>query len=172
MTEATTPMNREQRRLQAQLQRAKPAPRRRDRGAAINTMDMVRNKVGRLTEAEIAYIMKPAHAGFDAVRRGVALQHHWESLAQLVTMGVAIEASGIVTGLASQFEAAKTALQAVRARVTALAAPTWGTSTALRAEELQAIREAMDVHLFQLQQLSGGELLRLHRVLVRAEGQR
>lgn len=166
------PLNREQRRLVRQVQRGKPAPRRQPRGAAINTMEMARNKAGRLTPAEIAFIMKPAEAGFDALRRGVATLDNWQSLGQLVTMGVAIEASGIVTGLSAQFAAAKAALQAVQARVTAPATPTWGTSTAMRAEELQAVREALDVHLFQLQQLSAGELQRLHRVLVRAEEQR
>jgi hypothetical protein len=165
-------MNREQRRQAAQLQRAKPAPRRRDRVAAINTMDMVRNKVGRLTEAEVAFIMRPAEAGFEALRRGVASLVNWQNLAQLVTMAVAIEASGIVTGLAVQFAAAREALQAVHARVTSdPQRPTWGSSTTMHAEELIALREALQLHRFQLQQLSAGELQRLYRVLVRTEAQ-
>lgn len=165
------PANRQQRRLIAQLQRGKPAPRRREKGAAINTMDMARNKASALTEAEIAFILHPAEAGFDALRRGVASLHDWQCMAQLVTMAVAIEASGIVTGLSEQFAAARAALQAVRMRVTRdQARPTWCSNTTLRAEEITALAEALRLHRFQLQQLAAGELQRLHRVLVRAEG--
>lgn len=164
----SAPLNRQLRRLQRKLQRGKPAPRRESRGAAINTMSMVRNKVGRLTDAEIGYIMQPAVDGFDALRRGVARYNDWRSLAQLVTFGVSIEASGIVTGMATQFAAARAALKAVRERVTAPATPTWGTSTALRAGELQALDEVISLHRFQLEQISAGELQRLYNVIARA----
>lgn len=170
MSEAatSTPMNRQQRRLAAQLQRGKPAPRRREKGAAINTMDMARNRAAALTEAEIAFILEPAKVGFDALRRGVASLHDWQCMAQLVTMAVAIEASGIVTGLSAQFAAARSALQAVRMRVTSdQARPTWCSNTTLRAEEITALDESLRLHRFQLQQLAAGELQRLHRALVR-----
>lgn len=164
-----TPLNREQRRLQAQLQRGKPAPRRREKGAAVNTMDMARNRASALTEAEIAFILEPALVGFDALRRGVASLHDWQCMAQLVTMAVAIEASGIVTGLSAQFAAARQALQAVRDRVMRdPARPTWCANTTMRAEEITALDEALRLHRFQLQQLAAGELQRLHRALVRA----
>lgn len=163
----TTTLNRQQRRQAEQMQRRQPPARRRDRGA-INTMDMVRAKVARLTAAEVASILQPVEAGFDALRRGVASELHWHCLAEMVTMAVSIEASGIVTGLSEPFAAARAALLAVRERVTQQVPPTWGSSTELQADELAAIGEAVSLHRFQLAQLSGGELQSLFRALVRA----
>ena len=112
----------------------------------------------RLTKTEIAEVMTPVRQCLKAVREGVATQLQFEVLQSTMVIAEAIEHSGIVRGLASHVASALQACAAIEAR--ALASGAW-RPTALYFNELDALTTAVDLHEFQLRQLSAGELQRI-----------
>ena len=112
----------------------------------------------RHTPEELASIMAPVRACLKAVREGVSTQLQFEVLQSSMVIARAIEDSGIVRGLGGHIASALQACTAIEAR--ALASGAW-RQTALHFHELDALAEAVDVHEFQLQQLSAGELHRI-----------
>ena len=112
----------------------------------------------RLTQAEIAEVMNPVRQCLKAVREGVATQLQFEVLQSTMLIAQAIEHSGIVRGLADHIASALQACAAIEAR--ALTSGAW-RQTALHFQELDALATAVDLHEYQLQQLSAGELQRI-----------
>lgn len=110
------------------------------------------------TAAELASIMGPMRACLKAVREGVATQLQFEVLQSSMVIAEAIEHSGIVRGLAGHIASALQACTAIEAR--ALTSGAW-VQTALHFYELDALTTAVDMHEYQLQQLSAGELHRI-----------
>jgi hypothetical protein len=109
----------------------------------------------RLTEAEIADVMNPIRKCLKPVREGVSTQLQFEALQSSMIIAEAIEHSGIVRGLADHIASALQACNAIEAR--ALTSGAW-QQTALDFQELDALATAVDLHEYQLQQLSAGEL--------------
>jgi hypothetical protein len=110
------------------------------------------------TPEELASIMGPMRACLKAVREGVATQLQFEVLQSSMVIAEAIEHSGIVRGLADHIASALQACSAIEAR--ALTSGAW-RQTALYFQELDALAAAVDLHEYQLQQLSAGELHRI-----------
>ncbi len=110
------------------------------------------------TPEELASIMDPMRACLKAVREGVATQLQFEVLQSSMVIAEAIEHSGIVRGLADHIASALQACSAIEAR--ALTSGAW-RQTALYFQELDALATAVDLHEYQLQQLSASELHRI-----------
>lgn len=110
------------------------------------------------TPEELASIMDPMRACLKAVREGVATKLQFEVLQSSMVIAEAIEQSGIVRGLADHIASALQACSAIEAR--ALTSGAW-QQTALYFQELDALATAVDLHEYQLQQLSAGELHRI-----------
>ncbi|MBV7459811.1 MULTISPECIES: hypothetical protein [unclassified Acidovorax] len=110
------------------------------------------------TPEELASIMVPMRACLKAVREGVATQLQFEVLQSSMVIAEAIEHSGIVRGLSDHIASALQACSAIEAR--ALTSGAW-RQTALYFQELDALAAAVDLHEYQLQQLSAGELHRI-----------
>lgn len=110
------------------------------------------------TPEELASIMGPMRACLKAVREGVATQMQFEVLLSSMVIAEAIEHSGIVRGLADHIASALQACSAIEAR--ALTSGAW-LQTELEFTELDALATAVDLHEYQLQQLSAGELHRI-----------
>ncbi|RYF02347.1 MAG: hypothetical protein EOO32_00045 [Comamonadaceae bacterium] len=108
-----------------------------------------------LTEAEIRDTIDPARQCLDRLREGVATEDQHIVLSTCMHIAMDIERSGIVRGLEGHIKAAQQALGTIRSR--ALATGAWRAS-ALYFYELDALREAVDLHEFQLRKLSAGEL--------------
>lgn len=126
----------------------------RPRHIHADPLRVARNQATTLTDAELAQISGPIRAAFDALRRGAATDDHWCVLAGALRMAQNIERQGVVRGLAHHLRAADAALAAVEQRATRT--DHWRTPT-LYAAEIDAISTLVDVHLYQLQQLSYGE---------------
>lgn len=120
-----------------------------------NPMDIAKKRASRLTDAEIAELMAPLRECAARLRTGVASELQHDTLHTALQIADCIEASGIVRGLREHIGTALQASQAIRDR--AMATGTW-RPTALYFYELDAIREALDLHVYQLEQLSAGEL--------------
>ena len=132
-------------------------PRRARWPAAVNTIDLVSRRVALVTPADLAQVMEPLQAAFTALRQGVATEWQWSVLASAMNAAQAIEKQGVVRQLAGHLHAAELALQSIYNRATATGK--W-QATALYYIELDAIDTAIDLHKFQLQQLSTGEVIK------------
>jgi hypothetical protein len=140
-------------------------PPRRQRRISLNPIALARNNAARLTVAEIALAINPLRAAAKALREGVATEWEWAIVASAMNVAQAIERQGIVKGLAEHLRSAEVALQAIERR--AMAPGAW-KATALYYQELDHIATAVDLHEYQLQQLSYGEF---RRVVVCAEAE-
>lgn len=134
-------------------------PRTRNR----NTFGTVLLRATRLTDAEVQDTIAPAQACLERLREGVATEDHHTVLATSLLIAMGIEDSGIVRGLREHIASAHAALDAIRAR--ALATGAW-RPTALYFDELDALRTAVELHEFQLRQVSAGELTTIAKKLV------
>ncbi len=112
-------------------------------------------RVARLTRKEQLDTIAPARACLARLREGVATEDQHAVLYTCVQMAMGIEARGIVRGLREHLASALQALETIRAR--ALASGAW-RPTALYFYELDALREAVDLHAIQLRHVSAGEL--------------
>jgi len=151
-------LNHRQRRELAKQQRRQQRGRK-PRQVMVNALEYVANQVSKLTDDERTRTLLPAMQGFKALREGVATHEHWAGVASAINVALAIEAQGVVKGLREHFEAAERALHAVYVRVCDHpGGDTWGRATALYFDEIAAIRQGIELHDFQLQQLSVKEL--------------
>lgn len=132
-------------------------PRKPRWPAAVNTMDLVSRRVALVTPADLAQVLHPLQAAFTALRQGVATEWQWSVLASAMNCAQAIDKQGVVKGLHTHLRAAELALQSIYNR--AIATGKW-QPTSLYYIELDAIDTAIDLHKFQLQQLSTGEVIK------------
>ena len=109
---------------------------------------------GKLTAPEVAFLMTPIRAAHKAMREGVATDMQWCYLAHAMNVAMAIERLGVVRGLRDHIHSAELALEAIQDRASATG--TW-KPTALHWHELDDIASAVDLHEFQLKQLSRKE---------------
>lgn len=128
---------------------------RRPRAINANVLGSVICRAARLTEAEVRDTIAPARASLNRLREGVATEDQHTVLASSLMVAMEIERGGVVRGLHEHIAAGLAALGSIRAR--ALASGAW-RPTALYFHELGALREAVDLHEFQLRQLSAAEL--------------
>ena len=138
-------------------------PPRKPRPTARSPFTTALFRAARLSQAEIASTIGPARQCFTRLREGVATEDQHTVLYTILRIAQGIEESGIVRGLHEHITSALQAMDAIRAR--ALASGTW-RPTALHYYELDAIHTMLDLHEFQLRQLSAGELTAIARKLI------
>lgn len=130
-----------------------------------NPLVVARNQATALTPAELAQVMVPLRTAFEQLRRGLASDSDWCVLAGSVGMAGNIEKQGVVRGLSEHLAAADRTLVAIEARATQ--AGPWRSPT-LYFSEIDALHTFVDLHEFQLKQLSYGEF---RRAYLTTEGQ-
>lgn len=143
------------------LPRFRPPPPRQK--PYVDTIGKALFRAARLSQAEIASTIGPARQCFTRLREGVATEDQHTVLYTILRIAQGIEESGIVRGLHEHIASALQAMDAIRAR--ALASGAW-RPTALHYYELEAITTMLDLHEFQLRQLSAGELTAIARKLI------
>ncbi len=136
---------------------------RRPRAITADTFARARAGATRLTEAEVQETITPARACLKRLREGTATEDQHTVLASQIAVAMEIERGGIVRGLHEHISAAQDALANIRAR--AMVSSAW-RPTALYFHELDALREAVELHEFQLRQLSAGELAAAAKKLI------
>lgn len=129
----------------------------------IPTMAIAKAKSTRLTAGEVENTMAPSQLSLVALREGRASESHHCILHTVIALAEVIEEQGIVRGLQHYWEAADQALAAVWQR--ARASGKWHPPV-LRGPEIAAITEAIDLHAWQIAQLSAGELASAARLLI------
>lgn len=151
-------LNRAVRRQLMKIERRRPTriPQRR---VEQDNMHLAKLHATCLTEAERTDALTSARDGFRALREGVATYRQWAHVSTLVTVALAIEDQGVIRGMREHFLAAERAIDAVFRRVQdAPGGPTWGRSTTLYFQEIEALREAVHLHDEQLRVLSAAEI--------------
>jgi hypothetical protein len=139
---------------------------RRPRPVYRNTLELARNQCTKLTCKELWSIVVPLRTAFERMRQGCASTGDWCVLAGFLALAQTIERSGALRGsLHGHLTQADAALVAVEARATA--SGTW-RAPALYFSEMDAIGTFVELHEFQLEQLSYAEY---RRVYARTEGQ-
>lgn len=150
--------NREQRREQKRLERMAPRKSRQPGMVAVNNLERAKHFATRLTNEERADVMRLAHEGFNALREGVATWLQWSYMSSAVSVALAIEAQGVVRGMREHFSEAQKALDNIFSRTQqGINGAKWGRTT-LYFYEIDSLREAVNLHDFQLRQLSFAEL--------------
>jgi hypothetical protein len=120
------------------------------------TMKLASHRAAKVHQADIAEVMTPLQQAFKALREGVATEWQWSVAASAVNVAKAVEKQGVVKGLYEHLRAADLALQSIYQR--AMLRSGW-RATSLNWIELDAISTAVDLHKFQLDQLSNGEIM-------------
>jgi hypothetical protein len=132
---------------------------RAKRQARILDKDLVNkvlSNVTKLTPGEVAQAITPMREAMLNLKRRTATEANFVWITTCAHMGLSIERQGVVRGLAQHFEAAMDACRAIdtRARTTGQ----W-CSPCLHGSEIETLDTAIDLHEYQLQQLSYGEFI-------------
>jgi hypothetical protein len=130
---------------------------RRTGHVCLAPIELAKAGAGRLTPAEIVEPIACLRTAARALREGVATEWEWMVVASALNVAQAIERQGVVHGLSGHLHAAEMALKAIHQR--AMAGGEW-FSTPLDYQEIEDITSMVDLHEFQLSQVSYGEFRR------------
>lgn len=136
----------------------KPAPK-----SGRNPLMVFNQHNSKLTPAEVAETMGPLRTAFAHISEGVATHNEYVVLHSIMLIAQEIERMGIVRGLQEHIAAALQACASYQAR--SGHADNW-QPCAIHFHELDALREMVDLHEFQLQQLTAREVHQAARRLI------
>lgn len=122
---------------------------------ANNTLEIAKEGASVPSVADVTELMGAIKTCHKALREGVASVGQWSILAGSVALAKSIERQGKVRGLSEYLDSADKALLSVFQRSNA--GSTWRQSP-LHFYELDAIAAFMDMHSFQLRNLSRAEI--------------
>lgn len=120
-----------------------------------NPIQHAKMHAAKYTPTEVRQMMAPVYAALTALREGVANEMQWMQLASSVNVAKAIEKRSVVHGLSEHLASAELALKAIELR--AKTEGRWKAVT-LYFHELDNVTAAINLHRYQLLQLSYGEL--------------
>jgi hypothetical protein len=129
-------------------------PRRVRFPAICNTLEMAKSMVAMPQKRDVDDVMRIMTAAGKAMREGVATEMHWSILAGGVSMGQAIERQRVVRGMAGHLVSTEQALNTIFKRAHSTGA--WKSLT-LYFDEIDMITAFINLHSFQVRQLSRGE---------------
>lgn len=107
-----------------------------------------------LTPTEVETSLKPLRAASKALRIGVATELEWATVGDAIETAVRLEQRLLPRGLAEHLQSALLALQEIRRR--ALVSGIW-RAVEISLEEMEHVDTAVDLHEWQLLQLSAAE---------------
>lgn len=131
-------------------------PRRVRYAPTTNTMAIALHHAAKPSRADVGELLDAIKTAFTALRQGRASEREWSILAGTLDVALAVERQGVVRGLHGHLMAAEQALQTVYNR--AMLGTGW-QPTALHYHELDAIHTFVDLHAYQVKQLSRAEYL-------------
>lgn len=136
------------------------------------TMNMVRLRATRATDAEIAKYLAPIRAGYEAMRQGAGHGDHYRMLVTLYFFATALETTGGIGGLQDSIEDFARVLEGIERRHYDEERGTWRRIT-LTAQELASVRNTIELHDTQLLNCTWAEFEKardLAKALCRSEG--
>ena len=136
---------------------------RRRRVVPANPIALALHKATGFTPVELSRIEAQLRGHFDALRSGDGTRHHFAGVCTACELGSAIESRGVVRGLREQFREAERLLLELKGK--AEIGGGW-INPILTGPQLSQLDEMVDLHLFQLKQLSYGEYQAAWRLMV------
>ena len=134
----------------------KPRKAYRPRPVTADTMALALHYAAKPAAADCAEVLATLAQSVKALREGVATEHQWCTVAGSVTVALAIESRGIVSGLQEHLASAEATLQAIYDR--AMRNGRWACVT-LYFNELDTLAAFFALHKFQIHQLGRAEFL-------------
>lgn len=128
-----------------------------------DTFGLASHYAQKISPEEISHVMAPMLKAFAAMRTATASEQQWAQIDHSISLAQTIEAQGVVRGLSAHLAAAKQASLAIYQRSmqdhadARTPAGQW-QPTALYFGEIEALQTHTELHEFQLQHLSRGEL--------------
>ena len=138
---------------------------RKPRHVRTDTLTAAQLRASCLTSAEIASFMDPVRECFAHVRTATATELQYQVLHSTLVIAQEIERTGIVRGLVEHIDLALAASSAYNARCLASGAGAWQPCDC-HFHELDAISTMLDLHEYQLKQLSAAEMHRITQRLI------
>ena len=136
-------------------------PRRVRWSPWVNTLATVTSRVALVDKDDQASVTQPIDQAFTAMRQAVGSEQDWAYLCSAINVAQAIEKQGVVKGLCGHFHLAELALEAIKKR--AADQPShqgqWHP-VELYIDEIDAIKDGITLHKFQLKNLSTGEVIK------------
>ncbi|MDO9235968.1 MAG: hypothetical protein Q7U28_08050 [Aquabacterium sp.] len=132
-------------------------PRRPRWQPTADTMALALHHAAKPARADVDQVLRAVTVAAKALREGVATELQWSILAGSLDVSLAIERQGIVRGLQEHLASAARAMQSIYDR--AHAGPVW-RPTALHYYELDAVQTFVELHAYQVRQLSRAEFLK------------
>ncbi len=136
----------------------KPRKAYRPRPITAHTMALATHYAAKPAAADRKDVLDILRSAIQALREGVATEHQWSVAAGSVSVALAIERQGVVRGLLGHFKTAERALQEIYDRALRTGGGRWVRVT-LFYQELDALQDLLDLHTYQVEQLSRAELL-------------
>lgn len=133
-------------------------PRRPRWGLTGDTMALAIHGAAKPDRADVDQVIATIQLAHTALREGVATELQWSVLAGALDTARMIEKQGVVRGIHEHIASAHHALQSVYTRAKEIDAYAW-RATALHWHELDAISTFVDLHAYQIRQLSRKEFL-------------
>lgn len=133
-------------------------PRRPRWGLTGDTMALAIHGAAKPDRADVDQVIATIMVAHKALREGVATELQWSVLAGSLDTARMIEKQGVVRGLHEHLASAHHALQTVYTRAKQVNPEAW-RPTALHYHELDAISTFVDLHAYQIRQLSRKEFL-------------
>ncbi len=136
----------------------KPRKAYRPRPVSAETMTIAKHYAAKPAAEDRHEVLGVLRTAIKALRQGVATEHQWSIVSGSLTVAKAIEARGIVRGLAEHFTAAEKVLQDIYDRALRMGQGRWLRVT-LYFNELDVLDAFFDLHKFQVNQLGRAEFL-------------
>lgn len=127
-----------------------------DRRIVYNALDIAKSNAKKLSVAECNDLIALFLGSTEALREGVATEQDWCVVAIQLAVATEIEAQGKVRGMQGHFLVIKNLVQKIYDRATQTGI--W-KCTSLNFIELDALSLLIDLHKFQIKQLSRSEYL-------------
>lgn len=123
-------------------------------------LDVAMNNATKLSPQDVEQIITPCANACAAIVSGSGRRDHWATLCSSLNMSLSIERQGVVRGMAGHLATIEAALLAIAARAGEDDTPPTWQPPQLSLDEIDNMRLLVQLHKFQLEQLSYGEYRR------------
>lgn len=132
----------------------------------VSTLDTAINQAGLLRPQDVEQIITPCANACAAILSGSGRRDHWVTLCSALNMALSIERQGVVRGMAGHLASIEATLLAIAARAGEDDTPPTWRPPQLSLDETDNMRLLVQLHQFQLEQLSYGEYRRAFEATV------
>ena len=132
----------------------------------VSPLDVAMNNATKLSPQDVEQIITPCANACAAIVSGSGRREHWVTLCCSLNMSLSIERQGVVRGMSGHLASIEATLLAIAARAGEDDTPPTWQPPQLSLDETDNMRLLVQLHKFQLEQLSYGEYRRAFEATV------